>query len=277
MNKLIGLVMLMIIIQGCTQNVNDNAKLINQIDSINNYKTIYELQIDSLGAIIDTLSIQKKKENKNGKLVFKENILFRKQGTLSSINYYRDNETLFYSKFESSEYGIMSLFEAWYKNNEIEKALSVEYDDNKAKDTIEISYKHLYHPNKTKNKTIITSKYKDENKIGNITELFYNDAEKLTSEISILYGDTLTVSKYTYSKKLLKKKTIKDYKKGVFVNLDYDEKGYILREEVLVKQTDSLLKISETQFKTNEKGEIISSTETQFPSNNKKYIKFKYN
>ncbi|MDD7887087.1 hypothetical protein [Flavivirga sp. 57AJ16] len=275
MKEILSFAILAIMLQGCIEKTKTNLELIKEIDSLKEKRIIYEFQVDSTGALIDTLSIEKSKINKNQVIVFKEKIINKEH--LKSTNYYRDNGDLFYSKNESSELGILSTSEFWKKNNEISKGLYLGYRDNKIKDTININYEYFYNDNGLKKKTIVTSKFKDEDEIGNTTELFYSNGEKLTSEISIEYGDTLKVNKYIYTKNLIKKKTIKDYKNGVFVNLDYNEKGYIISKKVFLQQMDSLLEVSETQFITDEKGQIIKSIQTQLPSNNKIYIEFKYN
>ena len=116
----------------CSQVTNkSNQKLINYIDSIKNEKIIYEFQVDSLERIIDTLSIEKNKVDKNNEIVFKETKTLKSNGYLKSINYYRGNNNLFYSKLESSNFGILSTSEFWENDDRIIKGLYLEYRDNK--------------------------------------------------------------------------------------------------------------------------------------------------
>ena len=270
MNKFISLVILSIMTSNCSQVTNkSNLELINYIDSIKHEKIIYEFQVDSLERIIDTLSIEKNKVDKNNKIIFKETKTLKSNGYLKSINYYRGNNNLFYSKLESSNFGILSTSEFWENDDRIIKGLYLEYRDNKVKDTIDIHYEYFCNNNGLKNKTIISSKYKQV--IGNTTELYYNDLEQPTDEIFIQYNDTLRVTKYIYSNDSLRKKIIKDYENSKFISFTYDKNENILTMEIF-KEKNSLKKISKTDYKTDNNGDIIKSIKTKFPSNFKKYI-----
>lgn len=275
MTRLIKLLILILLTQSCVKKINDNEKLIYEIDLLNTSKTTYKIEVDSLGVILDTLFIQKKKEDKNKKLVHKETILFRKHDTLTSTSYYRENENLFYSKFESSALGVLSISEFFFKNNEIWKGEYIEYEEGIVRDTISISYEYTFN-NGLKEKTIITSIYKSENEIGNITEIHYNKFGKLSSEISLQFGDTLKVTNYAYIKNVLNKKTTRDYNKNIIVNLDYDKNGYVSYEQIMLKKENSNKMVSKLAFKTNEKGDLISSVKTLLPSNKKIYIIYTY-
>ncbi len=275
MNKIIGLMMILVI-QSCSQNISDNVMLINQIDSIDNSETIYEVLVDSLGIVKDTLSTQRNKVNKSEAIVFSEKIVQRDKGYLKSTNYYRGENNLFYSKSESSELGLLSTTEFWEKDNEIVKGRYIAFRDKKGRDTIIVDYEHFYNENGFKRKSVLVSRYINEEMIGNWTERLYNDQKELTSEIFMESADTLSVTKYNYSKGLLKKKTIENYKNSFLIIFDYDEKGFVLSKTVFKNQMDSLVKNSETRYSANKKGEIIKSVETQFLLNHKKYTEFKY-
>ncbi|MDA9970485.1 hypothetical protein N9E56_01480 [Flavobacteriaceae bacterium] len=272
MKNIISLIILSITILSCSQASKSNLELINYIDLIKNEKTIYEFQVDSLETIIDTLSIEKNKVDKNNVIVFKETKTLRSNGYLKSTNYYRVNNNLFYSKVEISELGILSTSEFWEKENKIIKGLYIEYVDNKVKDTIDIGYKYYYDKNGFKNKTVISSKYKEE--IGNTTELIYNDSGKLIEEIFIQYGDTLRMTRYTYLNDSLRKKIIENYENSTFINFLYDKKENILSMDIFEKK-DSLVRINETKYETNQEGEISRIVQTDYPSKNKKYVLYR--
>lgn len=269
-------IILILVITACSEDVKTNLELKNHINSITEKTIIYEYEVDSLGKTIDTLSIEKNKKNKNEVIVFSDKLVFTGTGYLQSEKYFRDNENLFYSKSQSSEIGILSTLEFWEKNTEIIKGLNLSYRDGKIKDTMNINYQYLYNDNGLKQKTIITNKYANEDKIGAKTELNYNELGEILSEVSILYKDTLYVSKYFYSEELLKKKTIEDYKKDIIINFHYNEKGYVSKRETYSQQLDTILKISKTKYKTNDKGQLLNSVQTRFPDANKTYLVYKY-
>lgn len=274
MKRLLSLIGITILALGCTQNIdNDNSNLINAINSIEDVQTIIEFRVDSLGNFLDTLSIQKNKTNKQGEIVYKENIFHKDVGYLISKNYYRNNGELFYSKLESSEYGIMSTFESWEKNDEIYKAFSVEYNNNK-QDTIYLDYEYFYKPDRKKDRVLVIAKYSDG--FGNKTEQLYNDDGKLKSEILLSGNDTLSITKYDYRRGVNSKRTIINYQDQSTVYITYDLSGFLDQEEVFIKERDSLIKISQTDYETDAAGKITRSVETKYPSNNKRYTVFKY-
>jgi len=266
---------LAIIFYSCGDNPKTNLEIRKEIDSLKIESVLYEFEVDSLNRIIDTLSIEKNKINDIGIIVFKEKTTYANHGHLKSINYYRDNENLLYQKYESSDLGILSTSEFWEENNEITNGISNSYENNKINKTIEISYNRLYNDNGKRVKTLITSKYEDQNEVGNITERNYNDSGNLISDIFIQNGDTINEIDYAYSKNVLKNKTILDYKEGTLINFIYDDEGFIKGEEVFKEESDSLLKIKEAHFETNRKGEIIRKVETELPSKEKKYIEYR--
>lgn len=256
------------------KNIKTNQEIIQEIDSLDIENIIYEIEVDSSYRILDTLSIEKNKIDDNGIIVFNEKIILSKYGHLKSIRYYKENENLFYQKHESSGLGIISTSEFWEEDNLITNGIYNSYDNNEIDKTIEISYKRLFNVNGKRVKTIINSKYKDQNEVGNFTEINYDNSDNLISEIFIQYGDTIHEIDYAYSKNVLKNKTIIDFKKGTLINFIYDSKGYIKDKEVFKEESDSIIKIEETQYKTNNKGEIIRKIHTELPSKEKKYIQF---
>jgi YD repeat-containing protein len=265
---------LAIVFYSCGDNTKTNLEIRKEIDSLEIENVIYEFEVDSLDRIIDTLSIAKNKINDIGTIVFNEKTTYANHGHLKSINYYRDNENLFYQKYESSELGILSTSEFWEENNVILNGIYLSYENNKINKTITLKYNHHYNDNGKRKKTTITSKHEDQNETGNITERNYDDSDNLISEIIIQNRDTIFEIDYAYSKNILKNKTIIDYNEGTLINFIYDNEGYVQGEEVFKAESDSLLKIKEAHYETNNKGEIIKKIETELPSEEKKYIKF---
>lgn len=183
----------LIMVISCSRNKDcNNLELIDNINSIKKTEIIYEIQTDSIGSFLDTLSVEKIKKNENNITVYREKLFFKNNNGLKQVNYYRDNENLFYSKLISSNDKVLRIFESWDKEGNIENGISVEFEHGKPLDTIFINYKHCFGDNELVNKTTIISKKK--NDIGNTTELFYNDENNLIKEILIQNNDTLNLT-----------------------------------------------------------------------------------
>ncbi|WP_452598815.1 hypothetical protein, partial [Pontimicrobium sp. MEBiC01747] len=233
---------------------------------------VYELEVDSLGSIKDTLSIEIIKKNEEGLKIYSKIKTFKKDRFNILTEYYKKNEDLFYSKLESSRYGIISIYEAWEKDNEIEKAMLIEYDQNKPKDTIFIDYEHFFDKQGVKKKTIITSKYKKEE--SNKTELLYNEDKKIMSEILSTDEDTLSHSLTKYNKSF-SEKIIFNYKNNTVSKFVYDQNDIIQTKTIYLKQLDTIIKKFETKFETNNNGEILKKEDVIYPSKDKRIIIYK--
>ncbi len=267
----------LIVLIGCSESSKNNSELIKEIDSIKEKTIIYKYEVDSIGRIIDTLSVEKIKKNDNDVIILSDKLIFTDYGYLKIKKYFRDNKNLFYSISESSEIGILSIIEFWDKNEDIIKGISLDFRDNKVKDTIKMTYKYTHDDNGLKTKLIIQNKYSDEDVIASKTEITYNDLEEIVAETTLLYGDTISVSKFSFSRNLLKKKSIKDYKNNVLIRFNYDKKGYVSSRETYISTlSDSLIKISNMRYSVDELGRITDIVETQLSSNKKKYFLYKY-
>ncbi len=267
----------LIVLIGCSESSKNNSELIKQIDSIKEKTIIYEYEVDSIGRIMDTLSVEKIKKNDNDVVILSDKLIFTDYGYLKIKKYFRDNKNLFYSISESSEIGILSIIEFWDKNEDIIKGISLDFRDNKVKDTIKMTYKYTHDDNGLKTKLIIQNKYSDEDVIASKTEITFNDLEEIVAETTLLYGDTISVSKFSFSRNLLRKKTIKDYKNNVLIRFNYDKKGYVSsRETYNLTSSDSLIKISDVSYTVDELGRIKNRVQTQLPSRIKRYFLYKY-
>lgn len=83
-NNYKSIVLLFLLIVSC-KNVDDKGKevsFIDSIDQISGINTIYEFKTDSIGNVLDTLSVEKYKVDKKGKKVFKETKMIRGSGFL---------------------------------------------------------------------------------------------------------------------------------------------------------------------------------------------------
>lgn len=275
MRNYLSYLILVIVSYSCGDNTSTNLEIRKKIDSLEIKNVIYEFEVDSLNRIIDTLSIEKNKINDIGIIVFNEKTTYANHGHLKSINYYRDNENLLYQKYESSDLGILSTSEFWEENDVIINGIYNSYENNKINKTITLNYNHDYNDNGKKLKTTIVSKYEDLNEDGDITVRNYDDSGKLISDVFIINGDTINEIDYSYSKNILKNKTILNHNEGTLINFVYDNDGHVKGEEVFKEESDSIFKIKETQYETNNIGEIIRKVQTELPSKEKKYFEYR--
>lgn len=261
-------------ISSCTNDSKTNVELKKQIDSVEIKTTRYELQVDSLGSTIDTISIERKRINDYGTIVFIEKNLYKENSPhITSTSYYRNNDNLFCIRTESPELGTMSISEFWDIKNETSNGISYGYKNDLINDTTRIDYKHYYDENKSKIKTLITSHYSDKELQGNITELKYNN-DNTVSEIYSQNGDTLVAVYYSYENELIKKIVINNYINDNLILYNYDLKGYVLNETLFTSRNDSIIKFSETIFNTDEEGTIINSVKKRSNTSLKEYFIF---
>jgi len=274
-NNYKSIVLLFLLIVSC-KNFDDKGKevsFIDSIDQISGINTIYEFKTDSIGNVLDTLSVEKYKVDKKGKKVFKETKMIRGSGFLKKTEYYKDDD-VFYSKSESSDLGVLSVFEFLNESKQLERAISVEYRDNKPYDTVFMDYKYKYRNGVLSEMNVsgrLSNDYQSK------TLITYNKEEEPIEEISILNKDTLSLVKYEYTNHVISKKKINDYKSNAQVIFNYDDKGDVLLQEVFVENNDSLEKVNQIIYEANLKGEILRTVQTQYPSKLKQYTVFNYN
>ena len=209
----------------------DNADRILSIDKIKTTDTIYAIQIDSNGIILDTFAMNRIKKNSEGVIVFNEKTsLDDDKRKIIIKKYMRDNGELFYeiAMTMTSVDTFISSHENWVRNSRIQNAISVFKGPEKA-DTIHMTYKYENERDgKVKKMTIF------EPGSSPIVERYYNQKEKPILDLYLFEGDTTEQIRYIYegdklvSERKLKKgtgtETILTYGPG---NLLTSQKEYI--------------------------------------------------
>ncbi|MBA3986242.1 MAG: hypothetical protein H0X63_06660 [Flavobacteriales bacterium] len=261
MNK-IYIATLCLIMFSCDLESNNNKKSIKKIDSMNNLKTVYIVELDSVLRHKDTVLIEKYKKNNNGKKIYTETISFSGKDTIIIASYFNNNEELFFEKSIHSKLGLVSVYEYWNQNNEIERAISVAYNKNKVTDTIFIEYDKSQ--KETNKKTIVKSIYNGE--IGNQVELFYNQIDLLETEIFIMEKDTLSISKYKYANNKLIEKIIKDFTDSIMTILYYEDEN-ISKRSIYDISKGRKKQLKNFSYNYGNNGEIEQTTINFIPSN----------
>lgn len=259
----------LVMFQSCNTNrEKSNDELIRNINSINHVDVKYELLVDSLDSIIDTLSkISLKKDEEQNK-IFEEKVIFFKNYFLKITDYY-SNGILFFSKKESSVDGLISLYEAQLENKKIKKATTLNYLNGKISDTLNLQYKYFYRDDKTLEKLLISV---DDSKV----LIKYNEFEQPYLELKEINNVLFTKTAYDYNKSnLLSKKIIKDYEENMFFEFNYDDRGHILSEEVHIKTPDSYEPFQKVTYVTDSEGFVIRKVIHNFSSNKNKFFVYK--
>lgn len=250
----------------------DSKSLLIDIDNLQINKLKYELQTDSLGNVLDTISKIITKKNEDNEKVYEENIIYKDNGFLNIKSYYKAG-TLVYSKTESSELGIISIFETNLDRNKIINASTISYFDNEVLDTIKMDYDYFYNGNNSLNKLVISIQDDTIKKTKII--ISYNKLEKPYLEIEEINNKVQFKTVYEYNKhNIISKKIIKDYNSNSIIEFIYDENGSLLTEEVLVKGINSFETIRKVEYISNE-GEITNKIILNFKTDDKHFYLYK--
>jgi hypothetical protein len=259
MNKIVWIISLALTLVSCCSEPKKNKERIENIDSMSGLTTVYIVELNSSQNFKDTLSIEKYKKCKGNK-VYEEKRYFSGKNTLTIASYFSNDGELFFESSKHSSLGLVFEYEYWNQEDEIERAISVSYENNRVQDTIFIEYDNSQRA--TNNKTIINSKY--EGKISNQIELIYNQNDLIVSEVFIMENDTLSVTGYKYNEKKLIEKKVNNYSDSILTKTKYVNERPI---EKKIYGMGNKLRSYKYQYKRN--GEINKTTIASYPSNKK--------
>ncbi len=248
-----------------------NEKLRTEIDSIKETDTIYQLRTDSIGNIIDTLSVVYQKRNQENIKMYHKNIGADGYANVTKEDYFWPDGELFFSKVTTSE-GLFTTFECWKEDSLIDRCVSISYENNEILDSINLDYKHSFTDGEL-TQTTITNKQNGESMF--FTHLIYDNSGNLKTEIELEKTDTLRITDYAYLNSLISKKKEKNLRDLKVVETNYNAKGFLLFEEVYRIENDSLFKIFQTDYRTDSQGNIIQAVETDLIAGEKTYILIK--
>lgn len=245
----------LLFVLSCKDKENSHDEMLKKIDSIDLIEVKHELLVDSLGSVLDTISKISIKKDKNQQKVFEQTVLYRKDGNITTSNYFSNN-ILFYSKTETADDGLISIYQANLENERIIKAMSINYLNGKAVDTLNFKYDYSFGNNKKANKLVI-SVTNDSLNSSNVV-IDYNELESPVLELKQINNELITRTEYSYNNtNLLTKKIIKDYQENIVLEFLYDDKGNISYEEISGKTSDSFEIFQKINFITDSSGEVI--------------------
>ncbi len=230
----------LIILQSCQSNfLIDNKSIIERIDKLNFSKTTFVVSIDDNENIIDTLSIEKIKTDKNEITLYKLKEYKNKYGKTTKQSYYRNNEDLFYQLTDFGTGDWKLEYETFVnKNNIIDKAQMINIEA-KSSDTIFMKYNYSYDSKGKKETLSITS---DSDSINSVNFTKFNDNEKSELRYQIVANDTLEKSRMIYLNGNIIEST-HEYKEPFKVDIyDYDNNKNVKSRKTFKKVNDSLIK-----------------------------------
>lgn len=198
----------------------DNEEEIRLIDQISAEEIELEIEIDSNGQFIDTLSITRRKYASDDFKIYEE----RNWGESSnSKSYYREDAGLFYQ--EMSHYGgeFQTIYEtSVHRDGYIVNAVRLDKDLRSGKtDTMWMDFKHSFRKDGTRAKLeIITKASEGEGK----SLTYYNENEQILSQVSLIEEDTIQFDEYIYQGSKLAKNISRWYRReGLTKVYHYDE------------------------------------------------------
>lgn len=240
------------------------------VDQLNDKETVCKYRTDSLGSILDTLTIEEAIYDKDSTKVFSLIKLYTKNGLLLRKEYYRKGVTVF-SSLESLDIGMLSVFK--FVDDDQNSAMSIEFRDGVPYDTVFIEYEYKH------NKGLLTE-MNVFSRLGHdwqsVTEVKYNTNEDPLSELNILNNDTISCVKYEYDESgIVIRKSLEDYSEGVRTDLVF--KNEVLQMEVVYNIDESgLNKILEVSYDYDSKNHLSKTIEEDLVNGVKKYSKYEY-
>ena len=251
----------------------ENERMKSSIDKLEFSKKIIEVEIDSIGNIVDTISIEQLKFDSRGKKRFRKRAYWYKDRKLSWIDYFKPDEDLFFRKVIDEEGNIQSIFETLSnQEGEIKKAIQIDKETN-PNDTILMEYSHDYYQNgHVKNLSIRTF---HEEFGASISKINYDEQENPVFEVVMMEDDTISFQNWEYSDKMLRKSIYTNYQMDTSKSVYYfGEKKLLVSEEEFEYEEGFFTKSKKINHSYDESDDRIKTIERNLKSNDVKYIKY---
>jgi len=269
-------VLILILISCNGSESESNSILKSKIDSLSLKGTQTKYEVDSLGRIIDTVSVVKWKENSQGKTVYENSFYIFNGDTMVTKSYYHDNGELISQISTSSISNRITeiCFQLDMNGDIIDGFMITESDLEESADTFYFISEIDYYLNGNKKRQKVSSKFEDE-------EIFYvsnfNRKGKVIYEAEFNDSDTLSYTNYFYTRRGLQKKEIIKFlfeKKRKEV-LEYNKERKV--ELIINYQANEFgfwEKIDSTFYEYRDDGYKLSEVEVNFVNKSNRYFKF---
>lgn len=251
----------------------NNSDLISSINEFKFTESVFEVVVDSLGNISDTLTVKKIKKNRKGQILYYEKNRNRTHDSSTLRNYYRENEDLFYQEYESNN-DLKTIYETTINSNgDITNAtmISTEDGDISLNDTLNMSFEYHLDSVEIKTKLLILAEFDSTNSRRSIN---YNSLEQKIDELQTVNDDTTEIIKYEYLKDKLHKKTHRNFHLRTFEITYFDLNEEISKIEEFYANMENLEKLKETLLAHDNVGNVIGYIEKDVESGDMRRVKY---
>lgn len=262
------------LIIGCSSNkVEDNIGIKKIIDQLEVSKKITEVQIDTVGNILDTITIEYLKFDNRGRKRFKKREFWYEDREFYFIDYFDANEDLFFREVFDKYGELYSNFEAFFnRKGEIIKAVQVD-KEGETVDTIFMDYFREYYLNGSVKKLMIKTSHEE---IGeSMSKVTYDEQGNPIFELMTMNGDTFSIQDWEYSDTILQKSIYMNYQVDTSKSIYYFVEGkQLIKEEEFEYKDREYVKSKEINHKYDKSGDRIETTKINLRTNDFKHIKY---
>jgi len=232
----------------------DNQPQIDKIDSLKVSEIIYGTSLNKLKNTMDTISIEKKKYNSDGVLLYSITELNNAKNTTTTERYYRDNKDLFLKKSNTGTLNMSSVYVTYINSgNEIIKA-EMYFDDDGEKISFPMVYSYKFDLYGKKKTLTIESEV---DSIKSISYVKYNGFEKKEYDYQVINNDTVQSSFAEYENQNLSKYTYNYLRNKKIIISEYDEgKNIVSKKTYKTENTDTIL-VEKNKFTRDSLGVLI--------------------
>ena len=232
----------------------DNQPQIDKIDSLKVSEIIYGTSLNKLKNTMDTISIEKKKYNSDGVLLYSITELNNAKNTTTTERYYRDNKDLFLKKSNTGTLNMSSVYVTYINSgNEIIKA-EMYFDDDGEKISFPMVYSYKFDLYGKKKTLTIESEV---DSIKSISYVKYNGFEKKEYDYQVINNDTVQSSFAEYENQNLSKYTYNYLRNKKIIISKYDEgKNIVSKKTYKTENTDTIL-VEKNKFTRDSLGVLI--------------------
>lgn len=248
-----------------------NQTEIDTIDRLPINETVTELELDSMGEVMDTLSLTSLKFNSAGGKIYQKYQGYQTPG-ITTISYYRDQEELCYQSTQFSATQDQSFFQTSFTSDgRIDKALYI-FNSGEVRDTQFMEYQYDYRPDSTKKEVRILSTSTDGTGMNIDT---YDVQEKLLSSVLILESDTIHIEERFYQDSLLMKIVDKSFIGAPSLSISHYNSAGKLREETSFASLEENAKpLQQTLYSYDGEGQLSGKIEESLLDGKKRYFKY---
>lgn len=259
----------------CKQSTIINPDVLkSDIDKMPFSELVYEVSTDSIGNILDTISIQKIKKDENGEVIYKESDRHKSEITTKAY-FHEDDEPFYLIRLDKNGDKVFSKYNLLDKNNHVVKSFAITYLENGDSTIATYSPKYKFSSDGKK----LSSQIEMNGTIRPGTMYFtFNDHEDVTGSYIFYQGDTTAKSfnTYTYANEVMREKVTVRYKhkQKTWEHHDlFDELGHLTTSKMVKLDSDSSIKII-SNFINDKDGNVLQVEISTYPANWKSYKKY---